>query len=143
MLLWADFLEGLQRMLGRPEREAQRVSDRPRLQQMEPRDAALRGMGWSAPLAAVALCFVYALSQSNALGGGFKLLAQLAALLLVPLLFHATEFITNVRFWDLSDRWDELAGWQRGVLGTSLVLLAGLIILSLAFSVGLSLITTA
>jgi hypothetical protein len=39
----------------------------------------------------------------------------------------------------MSGRWDELAGWQRGVFGLAIVLVAGGVILSLAFSVGLRL----
>jgi hypothetical protein len=34
------------------------------------------------------------------------------------------EIIAGVPFMDLADRWDSLAGWQRGILGTLIVMLA-------------------
>ena len=55
----------------------------------------------------------------------------------MPFLVHATEVVTNVRFWDLAVRWDELEGWQRGVLGIAIVLVAEFAILWAAFSFGM------
>jgi hypothetical protein len=87
----------------------------------------------------VTLLSVYLLSQVPGLDGAFKLIGPFSATLLVPFFVHATQFATNVRFWDLSDRWDELAGWQRGVLGIAIVLLAGGLIALLGFGVALHL----
>ena len=106
---------------------------------MESRDLSLRGMLWSVPLAALTVFSVYLFSQDRRFDPVTRLLGQFSGVLLVPLLVHATEAVTNVRFWDLSDRWDELEGWQRGVLGMIVVVLAGVVILSLAFFVGLHL----
>jgi hypothetical protein len=38
------------------------------------------------------------------------------------------ELITGVPFLELARRWDELKGWQRGVLGTIIVLVALVVI---------------
>jgi hypothetical protein len=96
-------------------------------------------MLWSMPLAALMILSVYLLSHHDRFEGVLQLLGQLGGLVLVPLLVHATQFVTNVWFSDLSGRWDELAGWQRGVFGLAIVLLAGGVILSVAFSVGMRL----
>lgn len=39
------------------------------------------------------------------------------------------EFVTGVPFLELARRWDELKGWQRGVLGTIIVLMALVVII--------------
>jgi hypothetical protein len=44
------------------------------------------------------------------------------ALPLVPLVYFLTELILGRSDPDLSRRWDSLAGWQRGVIGTLIVL---------------------
>lgn len=106
---------------------------------MEPRDASLRGMSWSAPLAALTLFSAYVLSRDSRFDPAFRLFGQFSAVLLVPLLVHATQFATNVRFQDLSARWDQLAGWQRGVFGVAVLVLAGGVILSVGFFVGMHL----
>ena len=137
--IWAQAVELLRAMLGRREHDAERASNRPRTLEVEPRDASLLGMLWSVPLAALTMFSVYAFSQDNRFDPVLKLFGQFSAVFLVPLLVHATQFVTNVRFWDLSDRWDELAGWQRGVLGMAVVVLAGVVILSIGFFVGLHL----
>jgi hypothetical protein len=72
-----------------------------------------------APEAALVLISIYLLFQDRRFAAGLSLMAQFCAVFLVPLLVHATQFVTNVRFWDLSDRWDELAGWQRGTCSRS------------------------
>ena len=134
---WAPRL--LQNALGRQQHQEARAYGGPRLQEMEPRDAALRGMLWSAPLAALTILAVYVLSQDRRFEVFFKLLGPFSALLLVPLLGHAAQLVTNVWISELSERWDELAGWQRGVFGVIAVLLAGGVILPLAFFVGMHL----
>jgi hypothetical protein len=40
------------------------------------------------------------------------------------------EVITGVSFFEFARRWDELKGWQRGVFGTFIVLVAGLVIIT-------------
>lgn len=40
-----------------------------------------------------------------------------AAFLCAPFLMHLLELITGVPFTELSNRWDALKGWQRGVIG--------------------------
>ena len=139
---WAPAVELLRTMLGGREHEEGRASDRPRLLETEPRDASLRGMLWSAPLAALTVFSIYVLSQDSRFDPVFRLFGQFSAVFVVPLLVHAAQFVTNVRFWDLSDRWDELAGWQRGVLGLTIVLVVGGVILSLGLLVGLHLGTS-
>jgi len=133
-LLWTSISDLLQQALGRREHLEEQASPLPRPETVDPRDSALGKMLWSAPLAALTLLAVYALSQWGKFDVGFKLAGPFIAIFLVPFLVHGTEVITNTRFWDLSDRWDELAGWQRGILGIGLVLLAGLTILSLALA---------
>ena len=140
MAVWAWALALLRTVLGQRQHEDEQASDLPRLHRTEPRDTALRGMLWSAPLAALMVFSVYLLSQDSRFDPVFGLFGQFSAVFLVPLLVHATQFVTNVQFWELSDRWDELAGWQRGVFGLTIVLLAGGVVLSLAFSVGMHLI---
>jgi hypothetical protein len=44
---------------------------------------------------------------------------------LLPILFFLTELITGIEFGELAGKWDDLRGWQRGVLGTVIVAIAG------------------
>ena len=50
-----------------------------------------------------------------------QLLKQLVvfggAFLCIPFLMHLLELISGVPFTELSNRWDGLKGWQRGVIG--------------------------
>ena len=94
---WAWIPALLEGILGRLQHEAERVAHLPRLAEAGPRDEALRAMLWSAPLAVLALVSVYMLSQDPRLDAAFKLIGQLSALFLVPLLVHATQLVTNVR----------------------------------------------
>ena len=49
------------------------------------------------------------------------------------------EIVTGISFMQFARRWDDLKGWQRGVFGTFIVLLAGMvIILGVAFVVSIS-----
>lgn len=41
------------------------------------------------------------------------------------------QLVSGVPFSELSRRWDELAGWQRGVLGTLIFILASALILGI------------
>ncbi len=47
---------------------------------------------------------------------------------LVPFLIGVTELILGRSFGELARGWDELAGWQRGILGLAIVSIAGTII---------------
>jgi hypothetical protein len=85
---------------------------------------------------------MYGLSWSPRFAPALQLIVPVATALLVPCFVHLVECVTNVRFRNLAERWDELKGWQRGLLGTGLVLMAGLVILSLAFGVGMHLAQT-
>ena len=58
------------------------------------------------------------------------------AFLCTPFLMHLLELISGVPFTELSNRWDGLKGWQRGVIGligcgfliTLIILLMGTIL---------------
>jgi hypothetical protein len=39
------------------------------------------------------------------------------------------EMVTGIPLGDTAQRWDQLKGWQRGVLGTTIVLVAGFLII--------------
>lgn len=61
------------------------------------------------------------LAQFLVIGGAF---------ICTPFLMHISELIAGVPFTELSNRWDSLKGWQRGVIGfTGCVFLITLIIL--------------
>ncbi len=47
---------------------------------------------------------------------------------LLPVVYFATEVVTGVPVPQLSARWDALAGWQRGLLGTVIVLVCAVAI---------------
>lgn len=65
-----------------------------------------------------------------------QLLVIGGAVLCTPFLMHLLELIAGVPFTELSNRWDGLKGWQRGVIGvmgcgfliTILILLMGTIL---------------
>ena len=94
---------------------------------------------WSAPLAALALIAMYGLSRSARFAPTLQLVVPIATALLVPCFVHLVECATNVRFGKLAERWDDLKGWQRGLLGAGFVGMAGLAVLSLAFGIGMHL----
>jgi hypothetical protein len=56
---------------------------------------------------------------------GWKFHGPGIGLPLLPLLYFTAEFVTGVPFSELSERWDRLKGWQRGVLGAFIVLIGG------------------
>ena len=45
-------------------------------------------------------------------------------------LFGLVEFGTGISFFEFAARWDELKGWQRGIFGTFIVLVAMVLIIS-------------
>ena len=51
---------------------------------------------------------------------------------LLPLLIGLVELASGRHFDELSRRWDQLRGWQRGLLGLVIVALATVVILTLA-----------
>lgn len=97
------------------------------------RDRAIGKLLWSAPLAALALIAMYGLSWSARIA--LELAVPIATAMLVPCFVHLLECAMNVRFSRLAERWDELKGWQRGLLGSGGVLMAALVVLSLMFAV--------
>ena len=46
-----------------------------------------------------------------------RLLVVGGAFLCTPFLMHLLELLAGVPFTDLSNRWDGLKGWQKGVIG--------------------------
>lgn len=59
-----------------------------------------------------------------------KKLLMLFALPGAYVLIGLLEVVSGVPFKDISGEWDSLAGWQRGVLGVVIVILASLFIFS-------------
>jgi hypothetical protein len=51
---------------------------------------------------------------------------------LLPLLIGLVELVSGRHFDELARRWDDLRGWQRGVLGLVIVALATVVIVTLA-----------
>jgi hypothetical protein len=51
---------------------------------------------------------------------------------LLPLLVGLVELVWGRHFDELSRRWDELRGWQRGLLGLVIVAMATVVIVTLA-----------
>ncbi len=49
------------------------------------------------------------------------------------------EFVTGISFFEFAARWDELKGWQRGIFGTFIVIVAMLVIISVGAFIALSL----
>jgi len=46
-----------------------------------------------------------------------QLIVLTGAFICTPFLMHLLELIVGVPFADMSNRWDDLKGWQRGVIG--------------------------
>lgn len=68
-------------------------------------------------------CVLYAVAIhgiGKATGGGFILIAT--AIPCVPFFIGVTEFLFGVPIKQVSNKWDDLQGWQRGVLGMLIVL---------------------
>jgi len=64
----------------------------------------------------------------------FKLSGFAGLLPVAWVLAGVLQIVTGVPFDELSDRWDNLAGWQRGLIGVS-VFLAGLLLLAIVLFV--------
>ncbi len=50
-------------------------------------------------------------------------------MLCIPVMRDLAELVTDVKFSELSHNWRHLKGWQRGILGTGIVILATFLIL--------------
>ena len=47
----------------------------------------------------------------------------------------AVQFVTGIPFSELSSRWDSLAGWQRGIFGVFILLIATVVIVAITAAV--------
>ncbi len=75
------------------------------------------------------LSWVMSGNQPSASGGGFKLI--LLSLPIVVTLTGILEFFSNRSFMEFSDAWDELAGWQRGILGIMIVIFSFMLMMAM------------
>jgi len=64
----------------------------------------------------------------------FKLISFTGLLPVAWVLAGVLQIVTGVPFQQLSDKWDNMAGWQRGLIGVS-VFLAGLLLLAVVIFV--------
>jgi len=98
------------------------------------RRAGLKTVKSGAVFTAVYLVVVIAAIIVNSSNSGYHITFNLigfAGLLPVAwLLAGVLQIITGVPFEELSGKWDNLAGWQRGLIGVS-VFLAGLLVLAI------------
>ncbi|MEM9731180.1 MAG: hypothetical protein AAF997_21580 [Myxococcota bacterium] len=97
-----------------------------RKRNLDLRRRALRKIGVGGAGFALGLAGFYALHA-----WGVTLRGLFVALLALPgayALVGTLELATGSPFRDLSQRWDELRGWQRGALGTFVVVIALLIL---------------
>ena len=98
------------------------------------RRAGLRTIKSGALFTAVYLVVLIAVIFVNSGTSGyhisFKLIGLAGLWPVAWLLAGVLQMVTGVPFDELADRWDNLAGWQRGLIGVS-VFVAGLLILFL------------
>ena len=97
------------------------------------RRAGLRAMAVFGPLAA-AIAALAAVGARWLEGSALDFLAgpwlpYVAALPAIPFLAGLAVYVTGRPFRELAAAWDELRGWQRGVLGILIVLVAAAAIL--------------
>ena|GEM_PF-1074118 len=87
-------------------------------------------------LAYVILLIIVVIVNSGSSGYhiSFKLSGFAGLLPVAWVLAGVLQIVTGVPFDELSDRWDNLAGWQRGLIGVS-VFLAGLLLLAIVLFV--------
>ena len=98
----------------------------------EVRSRAFRRMIWAAIIAVLFLGLIIWMSYD-----GWQFHGPGIGLPLLPFLYFSAEFITGVPFSKLSENWDRLKGWQRGVLGTFIVLIGGSL-----FVIGFAMLTS-
>jgi hypothetical protein len=73
-------------------------------------------------------------SGTSAYHISFKLISFTGLLPVAWVLAGVLQIVTGVPFQELSDKWDNMAGWQRGLIGVS-VFLAGLLLLAVVIFV--------
>jgi hypothetical protein len=65
----------------------------------------------------------------------------LPAVLALPLMLFTLELTTGLPFMALATKWDQLKGWQRGVIGVTLVVgLLGLLVVMLVMAAKMNLL---
>lgn len=98
------------------------------------RRAGLKFIKAGALFTALYILFLIAVIVVNSTNSGyrinFKLISFAGLLPVAVLLSGVLQILTGVPFQELSDKWDNLAGWQRGLIGIS-VFLAGLVLVAL------------
>jgi hypothetical protein len=83
------------------------------------RTRALKIIGVGLVIAAVWIAIILVLDDH-----GRQMMGPGLGLPLVPLLVGLTELVSGRHFDDLAKSWDDLRGWQRGLLGTVIVAIA-------------------
>jgi hypothetical protein len=86
------------------------------------RDKAIKRLLWSAPVTFAVLWAIEKFSPTTPRSSPWFLIG--IAIPLLPFLESVIELISGVPIFELSRRWDDLKGWQRGVLGTLVVVIA-------------------
>lgn len=94
------------------------------------RAAARKKLRFSSGLLLIVPLLVYFTESIENIEPVLQFLVLGGAVLGTPFLMHLLELLTGVPFTELSNRWDSLKGWQRGVIGfTGVGFLIALIIL--------------
>jgi hypothetical protein len=83
-------------------------------------------------VAAFLLARGLARSRGWTFGGGLGVALGVSG---VPLLSALAEMLTGIEVQRLASRWDALSGWQRGIIGTGIVVLATALFLAVAFAI--------
>ena len=79
--------------------------------------------------------FPFVLAMMWLASNGWKFYGPGIGAPILPALVFLTELMTGQSFGELARGWDELQGWQRGVLGTSIVLVAGTVLVMIGATV--------
>jgi len=85
----------------------------------------IHGMRWIA--AAIGICaavvgIILLIERMGFVPGPIAMVGL--AIPFVPLYVGIIEVITDIPFFELARRWDNLKGWQRGLYGTTIIVLA-------------------
>lgn len=86
-------------------------------------DARRSGVKWLAVGGAIAAVWIAALLVLKA--RGWFVYGPGVGVPVVPMLVGTTQLVTGHFVGDLARAWDSLAGWQRGILGLLIVIVAG------------------
>ena len=89
------------------------------------RRRAVQRLLWSIVCATPAVIFMIWMTSK-----GWKFFGLGIGLPLLPVVYFAAELITGIPFAQLSSKWESLAGWQRGVYGTIIVIIGGAAMIS-------------